>query len=421
MKNKLFWMVLLAIGLAIAAGWTTGTTMGIGGVTFYQIYELMGKVFLNALTLVVIPLVASSIITGIARIGAESSFGRLGGKTFSFFFLNILCAVLLGWSLMMIFDPAAVSMTSEPVSINTAQIAKIECTAQQTPFYKFEQIFLQAIPSNILAAASQGQMLGIIFFSLLFGFFISRIETQAGSALLNFWQGVFQVMMKFTQFVMKALPFGVFFLVAKVVATTGFEAFSSVATFFLLIVGGLAFHCLITLPVLLKVIGRVNPILHLKAMGPAILTAFSTSSSSATLPTTLECLEKRAGVSNRICSIVIPLGTSINMAGSAFYTCASAIFIAQAYGVEMSVSTQCLIMFLAVVTAIGIAGIPSACLIALVVILGAIGVPVEGIGLIFAIERILDMCRAATNVFGNSCCAVLVARSEGEKTRLNLK
>jgi Na+/H+-dicarboxylate symporter len=213
---------------------------------------------------------------------------------------------------------------------------------------------------------------------------------------------------------MKFLPLGVFCLVAKTFATTGLESLQSLALFFLTVIIGLMIFSLIALPLILKMTGIAKPYRHFRAMAPALITAFSTSSSSATLPITIDCVEKRAGVSNRICSLVIPLGTSINMSGSALYECVAAMFICQVYGIELTFTTQFTVVFLALITSIGIAGIPSASIVSLLIILKVIGVPAEGIGLLFAVDRILDMCRTAVNVFSDSCCAVLVARTEGE-------
>ena len=262
-------------------------------------------------------------------------------------------------------------------------------------------------------------MLGLIFFSLLFGYFISKIDVEPARIMLGFWNGVFQIMMKITHLVMKALPIGVFGLVAKVVATTGSEAFLSVAWFTLTVLVALNIYMFIVLPILLKFVGKVSPLAHFKAMGPALLTAFSTSSSAATLPLTLECLEKRANVSNRICSFTVPLGTSLNLTGSALHVCVAVFFIAQVYGITMGIGTVITVFLLILFSSIGMAGIPSACLVALVLILNTIGLPGDAIGLILAVERILDMCRTVVNVFGTSCCTVLIARAENEKNILS--
>ena len=183
-------------------------------------------------------------------------------------------------------------------------------------------------------------MLGLIFFSLLFGYYLTRIPTKYSEHLLNFWQGVFEVMMKITDLVMKFAPVGVFALVAKVVATTGFQEFASVGWFFITVLAALTVHAGVTMPLLLSVLGGVNPIRHYRAMASALLTAFSTASSSATLPVTMECVEKNAGVSNRTSSFVLPLGATINMDGTALYECVAAMFIAQAYGMELTFAVQ---------------------------------------------------------------------------------
>lgn len=412
MKNNLLLKVFVSIGLAIFAGIITGPNP-----YALKFYDLVGQLFLNALTLVVVPLVAASIITGTARMGAEEAFEKLGLKTFGYFILNSMLAAVLGLVLVNLINPGQ-SSSVEGVLINQAKLSQIQARAEGDGFDQIAQILLKIVPSNIFAVASQGQMLGLIFFCLLFGFFSSRIEPASGSVVLGFFKGLFQIMMQITHLVMKALPVGVFGLVAKVVATTGSESFTSVAWFFATVMLGLALHTFLTLPALLKILARVNPFDHLKAMAPALVTAVSTSSSAATLPVTIECLEKRVGISNRICSFSVPLGTSLNMAGTSLYATITASYIAQAYGIDLSFPTQVTILMMSFLTSFGMAGIPSASLVAIVMILQTIGVPAEGIGLVLAVERIVDMFRTSVNVYGNSCCAVLLARSEGEKSIL---
>jgi Na+/H+-dicarboxylate symporter len=222
-------------------------------------------------------------------------------------------------------------------------------------------------------------------------------------------------MLQLTHLILKCLPFGVFFLVAQVFAESGLKSLGSLGLFTLTVLLGLMLFVGVGLPLLLRCIGGVNPRRHFQAMGPALITAFSTSSSSATLPVTMDCVEKRAGVSNKICSLVIPLGTSINMSGSALYECVAALFVAQAYGLELTLMAQLAIVILSLVMSMGVAGIPSGSLVAIVAILKAMGLPMEGIGLFIAVDRMLDMCRTTVNVFSDSCCAVLIARSEGEE------
>jgi Na+/H+-dicarboxylate symporter len=213
---------------------------------------------------------------------------------------------------------------------------------------------------------------------------------------------------------MKFAPIGVLALVAKVFATTGLDAIKPVFVFAVTVLLGLLLHTFITLPALLILLGRVKPTRHFKATAPAMITAFSTASSMATLPVTMDCVERRAGVSNRTASFVLPLGATINMDGTALYECVAVIFIAQAYGIEMGFATQFTVVLLALLTSIGVAGIPAASLVAIVIILNATGVPAEGIGMILAVDRILDMCRTTVNIFSDTCGAVIIAKSEGE-------
>lgn len=413
-KRKSPWLVIFAIIFGFIAGISSDHQTGIGGVTFYSIYDLVGKLFINALTLIVVPLVSSSIITGIARIGSDSAFGRLGIKIFGFYIGTTLLAILIGLFFVNILNPGAYFTSSGSSSVSMELRTQLQQDLAIQKNISLSSVLLQIVPSNIVDAF-HGQMLGLIFFSLIFGYSLSKIEHQPLSILVGFWQGVFQTMLVMTDIIMRFLPIGVFCLVAKSFTNYGLEQLQSLALFFFTVVVGLAVFMFIGLPLLLKFVGKVNPLNHLRAMAPALVTAFSTSSSSATLPVTIDCVEKRAGVSNRICGLVIPLGTSINMSGSALYECVAAMFIAQVYGLELSLATQLSVVLLSLVTSIGISGIPSASIIAIIVILKAIGLPAEGIGLFFAVDRILDMCRTTVNVFSDSCCAILVAKLEGEK------
>jgi proton glutamate symport protein len=416
-KKQNPWKVFLGIILGMIAGSLTQRGSLLFGFDLfpyvYPVYTLCGKVFINALTLIVVPLVSSSIITGIARIGSDGSFGKLSTKIFGYYLGTSLLAILIGLLFVNLINPGSVIPLESMLASTNLSGLEQQLATQET--VRFSDVLLQIVPSNIIDTFGKGQMLGLIFFSILFGYSLSKIESTASSTLMGFFQGLFQTMIQFTHIIMKVLPWGVFFLVAKVFAEAGFKSLASLGLFTLAVLLGLAFFMFIALPLLLRILGRVRPGLHFKAMAPALITAFSTSSSSATLPITLDCVEKRAGVSNKICSLVVPLGTSINMSGSALYECVAAMFVAQAYGIDLSFTTQFLIVFFALITSIGVAGIPSASLVAIIAILKAIGLPIEGIGLFIAVDRVLDMCRTTVNVFSDSCCAVLVARSEGEK------
>lgn len=415
-KLKLHWQILIALLLAAIAGSLAGTDSALLGVKFYAVFDFIGTLFLNALKMLIVPLVVSSIIVGIAGIGSGGAFGRLGMKTLLYYLTTSLLAILVGLLIVNMVAPGMVNGEPAKDLIGLSEhagdvVAKVEGKGTGDLI----EVFLRMVPTNVIAAAADGQMLGLIFFSLLFGFFMTKIDEAYAESTYNFWQGLFQVMMKITDWVMKFAPIGVFGLVAKVVADTGFSAFVPLAWFFLSVLAGLAVHFLVVLPLLLKFVGQVNPLRHYRAMAPALLTAFSTSSSAATLPLTMECVEKNAGVSNRTSSFVLPLGATINMDGTALYECVAAMFIAQAYGIELGFVQQFTIVLMALVTSIGVAAIPSASLVAIAIILAAIGLPVEAIGLILAVDRVLDMCRTSVNVFSDSCGTVIIARLTGEE------
>jgi Na+/H+-dicarboxylate symporter len=418
-KIKLHWQILIALLLAVIAGSLAGTSAEFLGVRFYAAFDFIGTLFLNALKMLIVPLVVSSIIVGIAGIGSGGAFGRLGLKTLLYYMTTSLFAILVGLAIVNTVAPGIADGAPAKHLIGMSENAgDVVTKVEGKGTGDLVGVFLRMVPTNVVAAAADGQMLGLIFFSLLFGFFMTKIEEEYAEKMYNFWQGVFQVMMKITDWVMKFAPIGVFGLVAKVVASTGYAAFVPLAWFFISVLAGLAVHFLVVLPLLLFFVGRVKPLRHFRAMAPALLTAFSTSSSAATLPLTMECVEKNAGVSNRTSSFVLPLGATVNMDGTALYECVAAMFIAQAYGIELGFVQQFTIVLMALVTSIGVAAIPSASLVAIAIILTAVGLPVEAIGLILAVDRVLDMCRTSVNIFSDSCGAVIIARLTGEENVL---
>jgi Na+/H+-dicarboxylate symporter len=259
-------------------------------------------------------------------------------------------------------------------------------------------------------------MLSIIFFAILFGYFITRVEDKYRKLLKDFMNAVVEVMTQMTMFVIKFTPIGIFGIVAKVVADQDDlgNLFTRMGLYMLTVIAGLAVHFFITLPLLTKFIGKASPFKHMRNMATPLLTAFSTSSSGATLPLTMEAVENKSGVSNKITSFTLPLGATVNMDGTALYECVAAIFIAQAYGQDLPIISQVIIVITALLASIGAAGIPMAGLVMITVILTAVGLPLEGVGLILAVDRILDMFRTATNVWSDSTAAVIIAKSEGE-------
>ena len=421
MHIKLHWQILIALILAVFAGHWSGTEGTLLGVVLYPVYAFIGTLFLNALKMIIVPLIMSSIIIGVSSVGGSHGLGRLGGKTLLYYLTTSFLAIVTGLLFVNLLNPGIIN--GEPAgAVMGLSLEAADQVADQLKGRSVADltgVFLSMVPPNIVAAAADGQMLGLIFFSLLFGYFMTRIDKDNGSILQRFWQGIADVMMGITGFVMKFAPLGVFGLVAKTVAGIGPDQLDELAislgTFTLSVLLALAVHVLVTLPLLLAFVARVNPMLHYKAMMPALLTAFSTASSSATLPLTMECVQDNARVSSRTSSFVLPLGATVNMDGTALYECVAAIFIAQAYGLELSFVTQFTVVLVALLTSIGVAGIPAASLVAITIILTTIGLPVEAIGLILAVDRILDMFRTSVNVFSDSCGAVIVAKSEGEQ------
>lgn len=410
-RIPLHWQILMAIALAVLCGLLFGKGARIGSLALLDAYTFIGDLFLNALKMLIVPLVVSSIVTGVAGIGSVQGFGRLSIKTLSYYVATTLLAVLLGLVLMNIMRPGS---GTEPLAAPTEDAKARLTQVEGRGVGDIAGVFLKLIPTNVVKSAVEGDMLGLIFFSLLFGYFATRLASDTQTTVVNFFRGVYDVMLLMTELVMRVAPIGIFALVAKVVATTGLEAFRQVAMFFATVLAGLLIQNFLVLPLLVRTVGRSSPLRHLRAMAPAMLTAFSTASSSATLPLTMDCTEKRAGVSKRISSFVLPLGATVNMNGTALYECAAALFIAQCYGIQLGFAAQFTIVLLALLTSIGVAGIPSASLGAIIIILNAVGLPAEGIALVLPVDRILDMCRTTVNIYGDACGAVIIARSEGE-------
>jgi proton glutamate symport protein len=408
-KSSLLIQVLIAIAIAMLIGGLSTPDSEIFGIPYIKLFGFLGQLFLNALTLLVVPLVGSSIVSGISQMGQDKSFGRLGAKTFFFYIITTFLAVITGLLFVNLIKPGSyVAAATETLA------APVIATVPPTHMEAIGQVLLKLIPVNIFEAASQGNMLGIIFFALLFGFALAKIESTASDTVMKLIKGIFHTLMKMTHFLMRVMPFGVFFLVTKAISIRGLGSLEGLVYFFLSVILGLATFMFVILPLFMRFMG-LNPWRHLRAMAPALITAFSTSSSAATLPITMDCVEKRAGVSNRICSFVVPLGTSVNLAGSALYECIAVLFIAQVFGFEMTIIHQAIVVVLSLLTSMGVAAIPSASLVAILIILNAMGFPAEGLALILPVDRILDMCRTTVNVFSDASCAVLVAHTEGEK------
>jgi len=417
-KIALHWQILIALCLAVLTGLFLDQSFSLFGISFLSVLIFFGTLFLNALKMLIVPLVMASIITGMMGLSSDT-LGRLGAKTVLYYASTSLVAILIGLFFVNLLQPGIVDGEPARDIIGlSSQTDDVVSRVGDKGAADIAEVLLRMIPPNIVTAAANGQMLGLIFFSLIFGFFVSKLKGSAAQVHKDFWQGLLDIMMMMTELVMKFAPIGVYALVTKVILISGVEAFEPLALFFITVLLALVAHLLLFLPAILRYIAGVSPAKHFKSMLPALLTAFSTSSSSATLPITMDCVENRAGVSNQVSGFTLPLGATINMDGTALYECVAAMFIAQAYGISLDITTQFTIVLVALLTSVGVAGIPSASLVAITIILAAIGLPLEAIGLILVVDRVLDMCRTAVNVFSDSCAAVTIARLEGEETRV---
>lgn len=412
-KLALHWQMLIAMLLGALLGLALNTGLLPAFPWLSASLELLAQLFMNGLRLLVLPLVVSSMIVGVSRI--DHGLGRLGGWTLLYYLASSTAAILVGLFFVNLLTPGLIGgvPAGELIALPAdagALMAKVEGRSAGD----MTQLFLSMLPPNLVSAATEGNLLGLIVFSLLYGSFLGRLPEAQRAPQLAFWEGVQAIMLNIAQLFLRAAPLGVFALLANVLARTGFAAMAPMAWFFLAVLAALLFHLLVVLSLLLWKVAKVSPPRHLQAMLPALLTAFSTASSNATLPVTLRCLRERAGVSDRVSGMTVPLGATINMDGTALYECAAVLFLAQAYGVDLSLAQQVMVVIVALVTSIGVAGIPAASLVAIAIILGAVGLPLEAIGLLLITDRLLDMCRTAINVYSDSVAAVFVARREGE-------
>ncbi|MBL6829083.1 MAG: dicarboxylate/amino acid:cation symporter [Puniceicoccaceae bacterium] len=422
---KLHWQILLSLTLAALIGALILPSVGEGfSANFVSFCQFIGKLFMNALKMVIVPLIVASIIAGVMHLGAEKGVGRMGFKTFLYYAFSGATAVIVGLLMVNLIQPgdiaaetaAAMLGTAAETSVEQGLMAKVEGKSSSDLF----EIFLRMFPSNIVdAATNNGQLLGVITFSILFGAFIGKLPEAQRETQQKFWTSAQEVMLKLTEFIIRFAPVGVFGLVVPVIFETNLgDLFGTLAWFFITVILALIIHFAINLSLVLKFVAKVNPITHYKEMAPVLLTAFSTASSSATLPLTIDTVEERASVSKKTCSFTLPLGATVNMDGTALYECVVVLFIAQLYTATgqaaLGLGDQLLVVILALTTSIGVAGIPAASLVAIAVILPAVGLPVEAIGVVWLTDRILDMCRTSVNVFSDTVGAVTIAASEGE-------
>ena len=406
MKLALQWQILIAIVLGIVFGIWFYPYVGYVGWT--------GTLFLRLLNMLVLPLIFCSIISAIGNLPDGEALKRMGFKTIGFYACTTLLAILTGMVFVTILRPGV----GLEMPTNLEDIQAIQ--AQQKSFV---ELLMNMIPNNVVEDMSKGNMLPVIFFAFLAGTLIHSIPSSNAQTLKNFFRSCFELMMQMTLLVVRLAPIGVFGLIAVQCAKYAgdsdklVQAASSLGMFMLTSFLGMGFHFFITLSIVLIVFAKVNPIRHMVNMLPSLLTAFSTATSNATIPLSMECLEKNSGVSRQTSGFVIPLGATLNMNGTALYECVIVIFLSQAYGLPLSLSDQVIMVTLVMLAAAGTAGIPMASFVMTAIALRAVGLPLEGLGVILAIDRILDMTRTTVNIYGDTCCAVYIARSEGEELK----
>jgi len=400
--RRLHWQILIAMGLGIVAGL-------VGGEDIVPKVGWLGKLFIQLLKMIIVPLILTSIISGVASVGGGRDLGRLFSKTLGYYVLSSALAILAGLLVVNLIRPG------DGASIAGAETQTLP--ELQTPSSPID-VLLDIVPENVVAAAAEPNMLGVIFFAILAGIAIAGLPEKPRNTLQGLFDAGFQAMMRLTSGVIRFAPIGVFGLITSLVGESGLASFRALGLYMATIALSLTLHLFVTLPLLLIVLGRINPRIHFRNMAEAMAMAFSTSSSGATLPVTLKAVEEKVGVSNRISSFVLPMGATVNMDGTALYECAGVLFIAQVLGVDLSIGQQLLVVLTALLASIGAAAVPSAGLVIIFIVLEAVnlrGPEVEVIvGAMLAIDRPLDMYRTVVNVFSDSAGAAIIAKSEGE-------
>ena len=402
MKLKLHWKIFIGMALgALLAFVSPAAAMKVAP---------LGDIFMRLLKMVIVPLIFTSITAGVAGIGDSRNLGRLGGKTFLYYIVTSALAIMVGLALVNIIQPGVGLVVAQEQMINPDDLEQPGSVVD---------ILMRVIPINPVQAAASGDILGVIFFAIFFGFAITRLPTAKAKPVLSFFQSAFEAMMQVTHAVISLAPIGVFGLISRAVVSMGGELFQAVGLYMITIAAGLTIHFLVVLPALFFLLTRRNPLDHYRAMAAVMAMAFSTSSSSATLPLTLDAVEKKAGVSNKISSFVLPMGATVNMDGTALYECAGVIFIAQALGIDLTFGQQLVVVFTALLASIGAAGVPSAGLVMIFIVLEAVGITTPAayalVGVMLAVDRPLDMFRTVVNVTSDSIGAVVIAHSEGEQ------
>ncbi len=391
---KLHFQVLIALVVGVAFGWLAPAAS--------ERIGFLGDLFLRLLKMIIIPLIFTSLVSGVASLGTARSVGRVGIRTVVYYTLSTTLAIAVGLTLVNIIKPGEhldlASGGTLPEGFSTATST-------------LPEFLVRMVPDNVVSAMASGDVLPVIVFALLFGLFLTRLNGSNVEAVHRVVDGVLEIVQALTLAIVKLAPFGIFALLAREVARSGPGIIWDLRFYFITVGLGLLVHATITLPIILFVVGGRRPVTYGRFMAPAVATAFSTASSSATLPLTMDCSEK-AGNRRGVTSFVLPLGATVNMDGTALYEAVAALTIAQMYGVSLELPQQALVLLTALLASVGAAGIPMAGLVMLVVVLQAVGLPLEGIGTIIAVDRVLDMMRTATNVWSDAVGTAVVNRFE---------
>ena len=396
--------ILIGMGAGLVLGLLLNLIGTEGAVVDFVVDGVLhvgGAIFLASLKLLVVPLVLVSLVCGTAALDDIAKLGRLGGRTLLLYLLTTAIAITLAITAAILVQPGAGFDLPTDVRF------------EGRPAPPLSETLIQIFPTNPIDAMAKGNMLQIIVFAVLFGLAMTMAR-DAGRRVLELFEDLNTVIMRLVVLLMRLAPYGVFCLIAKVFAQQGFDAFRPLLAYFFVVLGVLLTHAFLVYPGLLTALGRVDPRMFFRKMRAAQVVAFSTASSGATLPVTLRTVSRRLGVDNRVASFTVPLGATINMDGTAIMQGVATVFIAQAYGVEIGLSGYLMVVVTATLASIGTAGVPGVGLIMLAMVLRQVNLPVEGIGLIIGIDRLLDMVRTGVNITGDAAVTCIVAKGEGE-------
>ncbi len=364
------------------------------------LFEVGGQIFVASLKMLVVPLVFVSLVCGTSSLKDLSTLGRMGGKTLAFYVATTAIAITLALTMGTLFQPGAGADLTAASSFKSAEAPSLG------------QVIIDMFPTNPISAMAEGKTLQVIVFAVLFGIAISAAG-KPGERIAAFFSDLNEVIMKLVAILMNLAPYGVFFLMAKLFTGLGLSAILNLAEYFVVLAGTLLLHGLVTYSLMLKGFTGLNPITFLRKMEDAIMFAFSTASSNATIPVTMETAKYRMGVENRVSSFTVPLGATVNMDGTAIMQGVATAFIAQAFNIDLTMGDYLMVIMTATLASIGTAGVPGVGLVMLAMVLNQVGLPLEGIALIMGVDRLLDMIRTAVNITGDSAVTIIVAKSEG--------